>query len=98
MNNRNYSPIDRVLVGIDQTLRTLFGRPAVTERLNPGKTQQERLHIGRLMRVNHTGEVCAQALYQGQALTARDDARCASRWSARRRRRTTTWPGASSAG
>jgi ubiquinone biosynthesis monooxygenase Coq7 len=81
MNNRNYSPIDRVLVGIDQTLRTLFGRPAVTERLNPGKTQpevelteQERLHIGRLMRVNHTGEVCAQALYQGQALTARDDA------------------------
>jgi ubiquinone biosynthesis monooxygenase Coq7 len=81
MNNRDYSPIDRVLVGMDQTLRTLFGRPAVTERVNPGRTQpevelteQERRHIGRLMRVNHTGEVCAQALYQGQALTARDDA------------------------
>jgi ubiquinone biosynthesis monooxygenase Coq7 len=30
----------------------------------------ERRHVARLMRVNHTGEVCAQALYQGQALTA----------------------------
>ncbi|MEA3639608.1 MAG: 2-polyprenyl-3-methyl-6-methoxy-1,4-benzoquinone monooxygenase [Lamprobacter sp.] len=81
MNRRDYSPIDRALIGMDQTLRTLFGRPAVTERDHPGKrlpevdlTEQERRHIGRLMRVNHTGEVCAQALYQGQALTARDDA------------------------
>ncbi|MCF8003411.1 MAG: 2-polyprenyl-3-methyl-6-methoxy-1,4-benzoquinone monooxygenase [Chromatiaceae bacterium] len=79
MNNRDYNPIDRALIGMDQTLRTLFGRPAVTERVNPAKklpevelTEEERLHIGRLMRVNHTGEVCAQALYQGQALTARD--------------------------
>jgi len=79
MKQRDYSPIDRALIGMDQTLRTLFGRPAVTERVNPGTrlpevelTDEERLHIGRLMRVNHTGEVCAQALYQGQALTARD--------------------------
>jgi ubiquinone biosynthesis monooxygenase Coq7 len=34
-------------------------------------SEAERDHIGRLMRINHTGEVCAQALYQGQALTAR---------------------------
>jgi ubiquinone biosynthesis monooxygenase Coq7 len=34
----------------------------------------ERDHVSRLMRINHTGEVCAQALYQGQALTARDPA------------------------
>ncbi len=81
MNTRDYSPIDRALIGMDQTLRTLFGRPPVTERVNPGKAQaevdltaQERRHIGRLMRINHTGEICAQALYQGQALTARDTA------------------------
>ncbi len=78
MNTRDYSPIDRALIGADQALRTLFGRPMVTERSKPGKgqpdvdlTNQERRHIGRLMRVNHTGEVCAQALYQGQALAAR---------------------------
>ncbi len=81
MNTRDYSPIDRALIGMDQTLRTLFGRPPVTERVNPGKAQaevdltaQERRHIGCLMRINHTGEICAQALYQGQALTARDTA------------------------
>jgi len=50
----------------------------VTERRNPAEqfsdadlNDDERRHIGRLMRVNHTGEVCAQALYQGQAITAR---------------------------
>jgi ubiquinone biosynthesis monooxygenase Coq7 len=79
MNQRHYTPFDRTLINLDQTFRTLFGRPAVTERSRPGAVQeevdltdQERRHIGRLMRVNHTGEVCAQALYQGQALTARD--------------------------
>ena len=35
-------------------------------------SEQERAHAGRLMRVNHVGEICAQALYQGQALTSRD--------------------------
>lgn len=81
MNTRDYSPIDRALIGTDQALRTLFGRPMVTERSKPGKgqpdvdlTDQERRYIGRLMRVNHTGEVCAQALYQGQALAARSPA------------------------
>jgi len=81
MNTRDYSPIDRALIGADQALRTLFGRPMVTERSKPGKgqpdvdlTDQERRYIGRLMRVNHTGEVCAQALYQGQALAARSPA------------------------
>ncbi len=76
--NRDYTPIDHVLMNLDQTLRTLFGRPLVTGRGNPGASLEEvdlsddeRRHVGRLMRVNHTGEVCAQALYQGQALTAR---------------------------
>lgn len=78
MTGRHYSTADRVLINLDQTVRTLFGRPAVTERANPAGalpdaelSDAERDHIGRLMRINHTGEVCAQALYQGQALTAR---------------------------
>jgi ubiquinone biosynthesis monooxygenase Coq7 len=72
------SPTDRLLIGFDQALRTLFGRPQVTERNDPADTfaeaelnDQERDITGRLMRINHTGEVCAQALYQGQALTAK---------------------------
>lgn len=78
MTTRNFSPIDRVLVNLDQAVRTVFGRPPTTGRPNPAKgiaeadlSEQERKHIARLMRINHTGEVCAQALYQGQALTAR---------------------------
>jgi ubiquinone biosynthesis monooxygenase Coq7 len=80
MNSRTYSRLDRTLMGLDQTLRTLFGRPLVTERTRPGISQdevdltdEERRHVARLMRINHTGEVCAQALYQGQALTARTE-------------------------
>ncbi|MCP3866628.1 MAG: 2-polyprenyl-3-methyl-6-methoxy-1,4-benzoquinone monooxygenase [Gammaproteobacteria bacterium] len=78
MKNRDYSPADRLLMGFDQALRTLVGRPQVTGRTDPGQEQPEadlderqKLHTARLMRINHTGEVCAQALYQGQALTAR---------------------------
>jgi len=79
MSDRTLSSADRLVVNLDQALRTLFGRPKVTERSNPADAQTEteldeaqRDHIARLMRINHTGEVCAQALYQGQALTARD--------------------------
>jgi ubiquinone biosynthesis monooxygenase Coq7 len=68
-------------MNVDQALRTLFGRPLVTERANPARqlpetelSDAQRDHIARLMRINHTGEVCAQALYQGQSLTARDPA------------------------
>lgn len=78
MSNRDYSPFDHVMVQIDQAMRTVFGRPQVTERPDPARglpeaelSDQERRHVARLMRINHTGEVCAQALYQGQALTAR---------------------------
>lgn len=81
MQRRHFSPTDTLLMNLDQTLRTLFGRPQVTERVNPARqlpetelSDAQRQHIGRLMRINHTGEVCAQALYQGQALTARDPA------------------------
>jgi ubiquinone biosynthesis monooxygenase Coq7 len=78
MNSRNYSPLDNFLIGIDQAMRTVFGSPQLTERPNPASglpdtelTDQEKNSVSRLMRINHTGEVCAQALYQGQALTAK---------------------------
>jgi ubiquinone biosynthesis monooxygenase Coq7 len=72
--------IDRFIVGFDKGLRTLFA-PAPTARAVPGSEQpepmldeKERELTAALMRVNHTGEVCAQALYHGQAMTARDSA------------------------
>jgi ubiquinone biosynthesis monooxygenase Coq7 len=70
--------IDRAIINFDRTLRTLFG-PAASVRPVPGEDMAEpemdpstREHAAALMRVNHTGEICAQALYQGQALTARN--------------------------
>jgi ubiquinone biosynthesis monooxygenase Coq7 len=78
MNTRHYSPLDQLLIGFDMGLRTLLGNPRVTERRNPAETQvdaelsdSERDLAGRLMRINHAGEVAAQGLYQGQALTAK---------------------------
>ena len=78
MTTRNLSPIDSVVVSLDNALRTVFGRPKTTERGNPAKeipehemSESEKRHTAGLMRINHTGEVCAQALYQGQAVTAR---------------------------
>jgi ubiquinone biosynthesis monooxygenase Coq7 len=69
---------DELIIGFDRALRTLSGT-ASSQRPNPAVnlpeetlTPEERRHAGGLMRVNHTGEVCAQALYQAQALTARD--------------------------
>ena len=78
MSSRDYTTPDRLLMGLDSALRTVFGRPRVTERPNPTEgmpepelSERERDHVARLIRVDHTGEVCAQGLYQGQALTAR---------------------------
>jgi ubiquinone biosynthesis monooxygenase Coq7 len=75
---RNLSPLDNLLVQFDQALRTLVPGSSQAGRTNPasGQTETElddrqRRHAAALMRINHTGEVCAQALYQGQALTAR---------------------------
>ncbi|MCB1760309.1 MAG: 2-polyprenyl-3-methyl-6-methoxy-1,4-benzoquinone monooxygenase [Gammaproteobacteria bacterium] len=78
MEKRAYTTADRLLLGIDQALRTLFGQPQATERVNPAKgvpeadlSAEQRTEVARLIRIDHSGEVCAQALYQGQALTAR---------------------------
>ena len=75
---RELNFLDRLIVNFDQGLRTVFGQPQITERSNPAQTipetdlsEHEKQLSARLMRINHTGEVCAQALYQGQALTAK---------------------------
>ncbi len=81
MTLRNYSAADRLLMEVDRGLRSVFGRPPQTGRPHPAEDvpeaeldDRERALSASLMRVNHCGEVCAQALYQGQALTARDAA------------------------
>ena len=72
--------IDRLIVGVDAALRTVAGvhhgeRPSPAGSLpDASLADTERAHAAALMRVNHVGEVCAQALYQGQALTARHPA------------------------
>lgn len=70
--------IDRLILEFDRALRTLFAL-APTVRPMPGETlpeadlsEAERRHAAALMRIDHVGEVCAQALYQGQALTSHD--------------------------
>ena len=81
MGIRNYTTTDVFFLLADDALTTLFGRPRTTGRENPGATVDEgplssleKAQSARLMRVNHSGEVCAQALYRSQALTARSDA------------------------
>jgi len=77
-NARDYTPFDRLVLALDSAVRTVWGVPPTTGRACPGETLEEpalgpseRARAGGLMRVNHSGEVAAQALYQGQALTAR---------------------------
>ncbi len=71
--------IDKLIIGFDSALRTLL-TPAITLRSVPGSdlpeadlSESERKESTALMRINHVGEVCAQALYQGQALTAKNE-------------------------
>jgi ubiquinone biosynthesis monooxygenase Coq7 len=72
------SLLDPLILQFDQALRTVFAaaptaRPMPGEALPEGDMDDaERGHAAALMRVNHVGEVCAQALYAGQAFTARD--------------------------
>ena len=69
---------ERAIIEFDKMLRTLAA-PAQTTRPVPGNslpdddlTDAQRSEVAALMRVNHVGEICAQALYQGQAITSRD--------------------------
>ena len=77
--NRDLTTFDRLLAGVNDALGTVFSPAARPSRLSPAGDIPEtvegdaaRRHVAGLMRVNHAGEVCAQALYQGQALTARN--------------------------
>ena len=77
---RRLTPLDRLLDAAQNALMTVVGTPRA-ERPNPGRQvpdaaldAPERRHAAGLMRINHVGEVCAQALYIGQAAVARDAA------------------------
>ena len=78
MRQRRLSLLDKLITEADAVMRTVTSQGNQAERTSPadGHTEgelsaREKTHIAGLMRVNHTGEVCAQALYQGQALTAK---------------------------
>jgi ubiquinone biosynthesis monooxygenase Coq7 len=80
MTQRTLSRFDRALVEIERALGTIFEPAPVAVRPSPAANVDEmplddaaRKHAAGLMRVNHVGEVCAQALYFGQAATARDE-------------------------
>ena len=77
MPDRRLDTLDRLLAGLDDMLRTAVAARAQPARDNPAADRKdeelsdaERRHAAGLMRVNHAGEVMAQALYRGQALTA----------------------------
>lgn len=76
-NSLPNSLLDRFIIQFDSVVRTVFGQASSSARPSPADkvaaadlTLPERRLSAALMRINHTGEVCAQALYQGQALTA----------------------------
>jgi ubiquinone biosynthesis monooxygenase Coq7 len=76
---RDITPLDRILIRLDEALRVSTGTAPSSTRPNPAADLPDlelevetRQHVAGLMRVNHAGEICAQALYAGQAVTARD--------------------------
>jgi ubiquinone biosynthesis monooxygenase Coq7 len=78
MRQRRLSLLDQLITEADSVMRTITNRGHSAGRPSPSEghddtalSEKERQHVAGLMRVNHTGEVCAQALYQGQAVTAR---------------------------
>lgn len=79
MTTRSLSRLDRILVEVERALGTALDPQPVSNRPSPSIGVEDaeldasaRRHAGSLMRVNHVGEVCAQALYSGQAAVARD--------------------------
>ena len=79
MEKRQLTPIDRLLVSVNNALRTVAAPAGRSARANPAEHLEDaeldaaaRAHAACLMRVNHAGEIAAQALYQGHAAVARD--------------------------
>jgi ubiquinone biosynthesis monooxygenase Coq7 len=98
MDPRPQRPVDRLIGEFDRALRAGTGvaspaRPSPAQAKKEAELDaKERAHAAALMRVNHVGEVCAQALYQGQALTARDQrARAALEQAAREEQDHLAW-------
>lgn len=80
-SQRHYTKIDRLCLHLDQALRSMVGQAKTTARAYPAAgekeallTTEERKKVAGLMRVNHAGEVAAQALYHGQGLVSKDPA------------------------
>ena len=80
MTQRILSPLDRALIELERALGTIFEPAPVAVRPSPAADIADaelddtaRRHAAGLMRVNHVGEVCAQALYFGQAAVAHDE-------------------------
>jgi 3-demethoxyubiquinol 3-hydroxylase len=76
---RRLGLLDQLVIGVETLRRSALGEAPAPERASPAQQlgdstldEQARRHAAGLMRINHTGEVCAQALYQGQALTAKE--------------------------
>lgn len=79
-HTRQYSFLDNLLIQADTAIRAIAGSSPAPARPSPADTvavsdlsERQSRHVAGLMRINHAGEVCAQALYQGQALTARNN-------------------------
>jgi ubiquinone biosynthesis monooxygenase Coq7 len=77
-NKRQYSLFDHLCLGFDQAVRALANNSKTTGHPYPAKkiaehklTEEQSKHAAGLMRINHTGEICAQALYHGQGLVSR---------------------------
>jgi len=79
VGTRQLSPLDHLISAAQTALTTIASTPVGTGRMDPARelesgalSEADKRESARLMRVNHVGEVCAQALYEGQALTAHD--------------------------
>lgn len=79
--SRSFTALDRLIITVDGALRMATGQAHNAKRENPAAKvpevmmdEENRQHAAGLMRINHAGEVCAQALYAGQAATARNPA------------------------
>lgn len=77
VESRRYSPLDRLIAQVDLAVKGIGGGARINADMSPAAnlpkdhlTPEQKSESARLMRINHCGEVCAQALYQGQALTA----------------------------
>ncbi len=78
MNERQYRFFDKICLGIDQAMRALMDNAKTSGVQNPAKgvedivlNDEQRKHSAALMRINHAGEICAQALYHGQGVVSR---------------------------